>query len=366
MKPSSGILISLAALFVVAAEAVTSPRLSVGLNLYGNTAESTASHARIVGTEVEARFEDQLSPHFHLKVAGGMQIEAGATQARWAEEFRPRNVQRLRQATLTWQPDALFKIVVGAADQDKLASPLLLQRQAFPAIQEAFDIPLGPWRLEIFGQQAVANDTSSLQPWASGAQGLPAFYLERIGITWKPSETFSWNAYGSHFAFQHLGGPNVFASQFMGNSIEGTDATNAVYRYHFQGLEAGTVITARWGRFSPELRASVLRNTAAPRGRSEGWRLAASVDYQANEHFRLLPSLELFRMESDAAPAFYNERVFGHNNRNGFGLRVSALWPKDGLELQGRWVHSGVIDAHPFQSDLDWVQVQFSAQYDVL
>jgi len=357
-----------AVLFPAIAQPAVLPasKLAVELKLYGNSAESTSSHARIVGSEVEARFEDQLAPQLLLQLAGGIQIETGATQSRWEAEFRPRSVQRLRQAQIAWSPHPVITLTAGAVDQDRLESPLLLQRQTFPALHESLQLPAGSLTFGLSAQQSVANDTSSIQPWSSGGQGLPAFYIERVSLAYEPNDALRLAFHGSHFSFQNLGGPNVFASQFMGNTISGADAADALYVYGYQGFEAGAVARFRLGQFTPELRATWLQNMAAPAGRSQGWKFTAGVEYQPSIHFKLIPQGELFHMESDAAPAFYNDRVFGHNNRNGFGARLTALWPKQGMEVFARWVHSSVIQAHPFQSDLDWLQLQFSAQYDVL
>ncbi|MBY0371794.1 hypothetical protein K2X33_14010 [bacterium] len=356
--------------FVFAGNLLAAPesnsKLVVGLKIYGSSAESEAAHSRVAGTEVEAAFQDALLPNVQLNLAGGVQIETGATQSRWAQEFQPRNVQRLREAVLQWKPFSVLALTLGASDQDRLGSPLLLQRQTFPGAQESVTIPMGHWTLTAFAQQSVANDTSSLQPWASGTQGLPAFYLERVGVAYSPSPELKASVQASHFAFHNLSGPNVWNAQYMGNTIQGKDAASAVFQYGYHGIDVGTSIKARLGRFSPELKATWLQNLGAPSGRSQGWRVTAGMDYEANSSFRFSPQMELFRMESDAAPAFYNDRVFGHNNRNGFGARLTAFWPQEGVEIFARWVHAGVIEAHPFQSGLDWVQVQLSAQYDVL
>jgi hypothetical protein len=340
------------------------PHLRMGVSLYGTGAESVESQSRIAGTEIEAFYQRPLSTDWELRLAGGIQLETGAARLRWAEDFRPRQIQRLRQAFVQWSPFEGGRFTLGATDQQEWNAPLLLQRQSFPSLQESYSLRSGAWRLSLQAQQSVPADTSSLQPWGNWPEGMPSFYLERVGLSFSPNEETALSLHVSHFLFENLSSPSAFQAQFLGNTIVGVGPT-ANYQYGFQGFESGFHARTRWGAFQPEWSVSGLLNSSAPSGKSTAFQTSLKVQWNASPRFHLSPQVEWFRAESDAAPAFYNDRVFGHGNREGFGLTLLALWPADQIQATARWVHSSVLTSNPYQSDLDWVQLQLSTQYDL-
>lgn len=336
--------------------------LEMGLSLYGNAAESKETQSRIAGTEIEARFEHTFSETLKTRLSGGFQLETGAARARWAEDFRPRQIARLREAQIVYSPLKALGITFGAVDQLRWRSPLLLQRQSFPALLESVGFQTGPWRFQIEAEQAVANDTSSLQPFGNWASGMPAFYLERLSAEYSPDARFSLGGFVSHFAFDNLSGPSAFQAQFNGNSVTGI-GPGTLYQFGFQGFESGFAVKTLLGKVPSEIGGAYLANALAPQNRNAGWRVYTKASWKLSPSFSLTPEMELFRAESDLAPAFYNDRVFGHGNRRGFGALITADWSK--AQAVVRWVHSSVLSSNPYQSDLDWVQFSFSTHYDV-
>jgi hypothetical protein len=337
--------------------------LNMRLDVYGTGAESVGSQSRIAGTEIEASLAHRLSPDLQVRVAGGVQLEAGAARARWSTDFQPRQIQRLREAVVHWTPLAEIQILAGAVDQTTWESPLLLQRQSFPALVQRLEKKFGSFSFLLHAQQAVPVDTSSLQPWGNWPQGMPGFYMERLGVAFEPSEDFRVALTASHFLYENLSGPNAFQAQFLGNTVSGIDA-NTRFVYGFTGFEWAGSVSGRTGRLHSSARASLLKNAAAPHDKSTGWRLSGSVGWDLSATLRLSPQFEWFRVDSDTAPAFYTDRIFGHTNRAGFGVALVADW-KSGVGASVRWVHSNVLASNPYQSNLDWVQLQLSTQYAV-
>jgi hypothetical protein len=352
-----------APLCLAAVEVPTPPTLQMGLALYGMGAESAQNQSRLAGTEIEATLTHSLSPQMQVRVAGGLQLETGASRARFQADFQPRQVQRLREAQLVWSPAQELRLIVGAVDQMRWQSPLLLQRQSFPALVETWDKKWGSFSLSLQAQQAVPADTSSLQPWGNWPSGMPGFYLERLTLGYSPSETLAVALSASHFLFENLSGPTAYQAQFLGNTVQGQDASST-YVYGFSGFEWAARVQGRWGRLHPLAKASLIQNAAAPRDKSIGWRFSGEVGWDASTTLRLTPQFEWFRVDSDTAPAFYNDRAFGHANRAGFGIALAADW-QSGLGASLRWVHSNVLASNPYQSGLDWVQLQLSTQYAV-
>ncbi len=342
----------------------TNPSLQFGLSLYGNGSESKETQSVIAGTEIQAKFERTLHPNWQLRLTAGIQLETGSARSRWAEDFRPKQIQRLKQASIDWIPNSEIQFSLGALDQQVWNSPLLLQRQSFPAVYEKWERRFDSFRLSIEAQQAIATDTSSLQPWGNWPTGMPAFYLERLTFAYLPNEPFSFSAHVSHFLYENLSQPTAVQAQFLGNSVRGVGATTS-YLYGFQGFEGGFSLKRRFGRWEPGVSGKLVTNTSAPFDKAMSWRLASLVEWEGGPGFHLATQIEFFRAASDAAPAFYNDRVFGHGNRQGFGVQASAAWPQSGIQADARWVRSSVLTQNAYQSALDWVQVQLTTQYEI-
>lgn len=354
------------ALLSLSLELIAAPApgsLRLGLSLYGNGTQSLETQSRIAGTELQATYERAFSPSFSARAVASLQMETGSARQRFATDFGPRQVQRLREAKLTWTPSADLGFSLGALDQHAWDSPLLIQRLSFPGISERFERRFGHWSVSVSAQQSVASDTSTAQPFGQWPQGMPAFYLERVALGYENAGS-ALTLQATHFLFENLSNPSAAQAQFQGNTVTGSGAT-ALYAYGFQGFEWAATVKGRVGRFSPLLRSALLTNAAAPLGKSTGWRLAAEMGWETGE-LRLTPQVEFFRVESDAAPAFFRDRVFGHGNRAGFGLALGLDIPASGIQCLAQWVRSDVLAANAYQSGMDWVRFQMSVDYDLL
>ncbi len=336
--------------------------LRLGISLYGYGVQSEQTQSRVTGTEVEAFYERALAPELKLQLIGGAQAEVGVSRARWQGDFQPRQTFKLRQALLNWQPSASLSFQLGVLDQSLWGNPLLIQRQSFPGLLSRYDLNWGAWSLELSAQQAFASDVSALQPWGDWREAMPAFFYERLQITYAPSGSFLFRAHVAHFLFDSLSNPSALQSQFLGNTVNGIGPT-AAYATGFQGWESGLGIQNQSGRFFTSVDASQILNGAAHQDKSTGWRFSGRMGWVFSESFRADSEVEGFQVAADAAPAFYNDRTFGHNNRKGYGISIGAQWPKEGLEAKARWIQSNPISPNPYQSRLDWVQLQMSAQY---
>jgi hypothetical protein len=336
----------------------------MGFSLYGNGSQAVETQSRIAGTEIEARFQHLLHPQIEIRLAGSVQLETGAARLRWAEDFRPKQIQRLKEAQVRWTPWDAITLVAGAVDQLHWRSPLLLQRQSFPALYEKGELRASGFYLRVEAQQAVPADTSSLQPWGNWPSGMPGFYFERATAGYELPDTVEIAAHLSHFLFENLSGPSAYQAQFLGNTVNGVGAATA-YAFGFQGYEGALQAKGRIGHFYPGMEASFLNNLAAPIDKARGWRLSTQVGWEVRGGIRFTPQWEWFEVASDAAPSFYNDRVFGHGNRRGMGLQLAALWSHSGIEAAARWVRSRPVSPNPYQSDMDWVQLSLSTDYEI-
>jgi hypothetical protein len=93
-----------------------------------------------------------------------------------------------------------------------------------------------------------------------------------------------------------------------------------------------------------------VQNPQAPAGTNSGYYtyLGFSLD---EPQYRLRPIAEYYNNRSDASPAFYSARDWGHNNRRGFGGTVWLSLKKPSLDLALSARNTRLIDEQPFQRD---------------
>lgn len=341
--------------------------LVLGLDLYGNGWESTVTQSRIAGAEVRGDYQRALGEGFSVALGASLIAEAGVARSRFTDEFRPRQGIRLREASFGWNGWEPLTFRFGALDQDRWDSPLLLRRQSFPGALERFAWTFGEVTVALAATQAIVNDTSTLQRWGNWASGLPTFFLERVSAEWKKSPRTRASVHASHFAFKDLSHQQAFDAQFLGNSVVGVGPETSSFRYGFQGFELGAEASAEiLTGLSPFIRGDLLWNNGAVSGRGTGWSVSLGALYERGDRFRLRPSFEFFRVESDAAPALFNTRSFGHANRQGWAASLGLELPKSGIRGQLQWVNADVIAATPLQTGATWVGFQLSMDYDAI
>ena len=82
--------------------------------------------------------------------------------------------------------------------------------------------------------------------------------------------------------------------------------------------------------------------------------------------FIVQPGVEFFGVESDAVPALYNTREYGHNNRKGWAARLAMAWTQPQLFFEGRVFVSELIDVNRLQSPMDTWAIELRKSYDIL
>jgi len=340
--------------------------LTLGLSLFGSASDEGPAMSRIAGSELQASFSHAVREMAKLKVEAQLRLETGSARQVFDDEFKPRTGLRLKESSVTITPTGYLEFTLGAVDQDRWNNPQLLSSQSFPSLVEKFEIG-SPWFLRLEGLQAYASDTSTLQPWNDFGSASAAFFLERLTIGRRDSQKMESRLYLSHFLFDGLSPALAYQSRFFGNSTSGLGAADSRFQSGFRGFEAGAFTQFEITRdLRPFLSLSAILNTAAPENQRRAWRVTAGTEWAPTETLILGSQLEAFQMESDAGPAVFNSRQRGHNNRSGYGLRISATLPRQGLTVFGEWFQSRPLVAQNFQHDLNWIQINLRTDYDLL
>lgn len=357
--------ILLACLGADPALSLAAPKLGLGLNLYGTSANSGPSESRVAGTELSAKFTQSLLDEVALNVEALLTLETGSSRLLYSEEFKPRQGFRLKEGALHVRPTPYLKFVGGAVDQDRWSEPLLLSKQSFPSLIESIELG-DEYFVRLEAVQSFASDTSDLQPWNEFGQKSATFYLERLSLGKKFGEDAEANLHVSHYLFEGLSPQLAYQSRFLGNSVGGLAATNSQFENEFKGFQiGGSVQFALNAYVKPKASASWLVNPEAPRGKNQGWRAFAAVAWSPRGTYRITPAVEYFHLESDVSPAAFNSRARGHNNRAGYGVSILAELRPSGTSLVAEWFDTHPLKAQSTISSLQWFQLSLRTNYDI-
>jgi hypothetical protein len=233
----------------------------------------------------------------------------------------------------------------------------------FPAVVETGRYFAGWLRVELSAEQAIATATVFPDvPSQRGADAVPAFFLERLTV----SHAAGIEAHLSHFAFNNLAESTAYKGRLHGNSGMGMGPAGSQLTYAFQGIEAGaSYLLPEIGNLSPRLTASGVLNTAAPSDRNRGYSLGASLGIPVHGKISVTPRFELFQLQSDATPAAYNMKNWGHANRHGFAVGADVDFG-DGMSAAASYIHGNVISGNPYQSDIRYLILSFRSTYEIL
>ena len=337
----------------------------LGLTFYGGGAKDLLFESRLAGTEVEGSFGLPLMQGLESRLRAGMQLETGSSHEVYPNPYSPQQRQRLKDALVRWTPIEAIQIDAGVQDQDRLESPLLLSLQSFPAILERAQVGNGPLKLGFIAEQSLAATDPALG--YTREQGAPTFFLERMTLEYSPDDKVKLEGRLSHFLFQGLPESVAYMGRLFGNTVDGLGPRNSHFVYGYQGFELGLSASARLSaRIEPRLYSEGVLNTAAPSGSQGAYRLGLESAFQLGRSTRLVPSVEVFHIESDASPAYFNSMFLGHNNRQGGALGARLQLPDNGPELGLQAVKAQVVERSPYQSEFTLFYFFIRSQYGVL
>jgi hypothetical protein len=352
------------ALLASAAPGADKPtELQLSASFYGRAADELSNASRIAGTEIGGDVRHHFSPSLLGRVWLGVQLEAGSSQAYYTTDNQPQRQARLREASLDWSPWETVHLAVGALSQDDLEIPTLLAVQTFPGFRQSGQWEAGPFYFGAQAEQTVPT-ANLLTDGPSLRQGsLSAFFLERVLLGVRPAETVRLETHLSHFAFDNLPESVAYQSRFYGNTVRGAGASQSEFAYGFRGYEIGALLGFDGSHFTPTVRASWTTNPDPPSGS------AFSVDFRPR--FRLgqstwvTPRAQYFHVDADAAPAYYNDKELGHNNRRGYraGLELDF---GEGWLVGTQATYAQVLQSSPYQAELHYFLFYFRSVYDVL
>lgn len=344
-------------------------KLSLTTVMRGSLISEQYQSADTAGLGVAMTLDQKLAENLTARISAGVNLDTGASQTTYSNEYAPYQGVFLLDAYLDWKPISTtynqldFKL--GAVNQSWMDNELLVGYKSFPALVEAWKTGAGVFFAKFSAEQAIpTSDTTNSIP--QGNQPLPTADFERMTLGVEIPKGASFEVHVGHYAFYNLPSGVALESAYGGNTISGVGDQGSQFVYNFSGIETGAKLELPLSKnLSCKLDGIYMTNFRAPLDQSNGIRVLASGSYTAGHNLVITPTVQWFRNDSDSAPAYYNTSVLAHNNRDGWGAGVRLGLPLNHLEVEGSYIAANVVDTNPFQSNLTGVMFSLRKTYEL-
>lgn len=334
------------------------------LQLHGQSANEERSSSQLVGAKITPLLgwnpKEWLSAHLAVET----KIETGSTQARYLSEFAPKQRIRLREGAIRFKPFQAAILSAGAIDQALIGSKALLSEATFPALSQEVTLNSEPFYFKLLTEQAMA--TTPEHSFSLGQPQTPLFFYESVAVGFKPKDVFLEAGLG-HYAFTNLPSSVAYESRFSGNSVVGTTQDNSFFLSNYKGFEIQA--QGAW-QIHPKIKPLFdcrLQNTLlGSKPGNGGLQATTGADISLSPSFVAMPRFTYFYLQSDVSPAYYNHKAWGHNNREGFAIKLAFQLPELNMEAGGEYSRSHPIRNNPYQRKLEYLRFFLGVNYDVL
>jgi len=336
----------------------------------GLSANGPEVNSLLAGFSASATLKHSVDEDVEARLLGGVSLAKGSAQGLHKNEYEAPNGLWLGEAVVAWQVFGPLSLEGGAVAQSSHGSALLLRSLAFPGLVQKLSLGSLSGYIDLSAEQAIPTADAV---YASGVTELPTtplLLVETLRVGMESSNHIKAELSARRFDFSHLSRVAAADGRALGNSVTGVGTAGAEFMYGFGGVEFGGSLQGEWtvgpARLRPVLSGALLTNLLAPAGKNTGTLVGVSLRTQLGDRWAFTPSLDVFSNASDASPAAYNSRDFGHNNMRGLRLGLKLEGLRSGWILDGNFTQTDVLTTTPFQSGAKVFQISIGRTYALL
>jgi len=332
-------------------------QVNYSLGMSGDYVESDTVRARVLGIDLGLRLREELTPELTFHVHAFANFENGSNKTtNIRAEYEPNQAVNLREGGLIYRPWSFLKLEAGAINQNRNSSPLLTWNTAFAGALE--EVRFGDFLLR--AQQAVPNNNILARRVGGIDEGTPMFFMETAGFDRK-TDDYRLRLEASMFAYEGLSGQVAAVSRDFGNSANNLSERNAQFIYGFRGYNLSGEYVQHFGKdWLVSLEGQYLFNDRAPEGRNTGTLGLLGIGRDS-----LVVKVGHFRNESDTSPAFYNARMYGHNNMQGSIVSLQGGTFESEYFYRLSFIDAKLIDTNPLQADMKIINFLIVRNYEL-
>lgn len=350
----------------------------VGFTLMGRRYDDPFVSSRwsraIVEANMGVKYEDWLEGKLsvvQLMTSGAASYQMGVT------EGGPGSGLILDEASITLKPTPWVQGAIGVINVGFNPITSLFYTQSFAGGEVEFSqsatTGMGEFKITATGSQSIPTAKNSGSMITDEGTG-PLLTVGTLMMGLKNEETGTeLKIAGAHFEFTDLSTAAAADSLRTGSSVVGTK--DFQFLYEFRGQELGAGISQKIGlSHEVELKASEIRNERAPAGLNSGRQIKAEYT-RTFDKWEITPSIQAFRIESDAIPSLYGQSGIGMANRKGYAVNLKANFPKEKFNVYAGYTKADAIrkagkrqvntETSTYQDDREVFTVGAEVTYDI-
>lgn len=317
--------------------------------LSGVDAQDSQSSSKYVGFGLEARSQYHLLPDLYFAFDPLLRFENGSYQSIDGKRENQSGIY-IKEAAAHWNFFSGSDLSAGALNQTKTHSELLVGDQAFPAVRADVQLfKVGSFQTLVTAEQAIPT-SSSLATNTTGVESTPRFLSASLALNYETA-MYHWKTRVGTFAYDNLPSTVATESGFRGNTVVSLTESESKFVYDYQGVEALTSfrlpVMRGWDFFTE---ASYLQNSKAKSDLSRAYAAAVGSEFFFIGRKSVDMKLTTFRIEPDAAVAFFNSIKFYNTNRVGYRFESFLNFNKYKFNIGARYTEAEVIFLSPTQS----------------
>lgn len=273
--------------------------------------------------QTNLKFVSQYNLASYLRFYGAFNLvfQTGRSQSRYGD-LSPQSGVYVDDAYAFLSPfgkSENLTLEIGALNQDRtVGNGLLVKGSAFPGISEKFVMALDDYSLVFRAQQLIPySQTQNAE--LREKEDTPYLFTESLSFKIK-QERFNVKLGGGFYSYSKLPSQVAEQSRLIGNSVTGNDL-NAQFDYDFKGWFANADFDLLLGKYLVLFRSDFVENLEADEKYNRGHSFEVAVRY-TDKNIEFGPSVRMFSLEPDVAPAYYNSSFFGNTNREGFQIEL--------------------------------------------
>jgi len=342
--------------FAVSASLATSQTLppssleaSWRMSLAGVNAQDSQSSSKFVGLGLEAQSKYHLLPSLYFAFDPFIRFENGSYQTIDGERKNESGIY-LDEAAVHWNFLRGSDLAAGALYQRTTHSEILMGRQAFPGIRGDLQLfKLNGFQTVISAEQAIPT-SSSLSTNTTGVESTPRFLSASLALNYEAGMYF-WKTRVGAFSFDNLPSAVAHDSGLLGNTVLSITESETKFVYEYQGLEALSSlrfpVMRGWDLYAE---GSYLQNSKTKSELGRAYAAAVGSEFFFIGRKSLDMKLTSFRIEPDAAVAYFNSVKFYNTNRVGYSFESFLNFKQYKFSIGARYTEAEVIFINPVQS----------------
>lgn len=323
--------------------------------------ENKHERAQSVGLSMTLDLQHEFNKNFLVKAITGASMKSGYVQTRFGE-ISARNSVWLAEGYLQGKAGSVLTVRGGIIEQGVWEATSVIDGGSFPGSLQI--IRFGDdYYVEVKTGQSIPV-AADMDAKMRESEPTPTFMAETLKVGLQPKKGWLWASFhGGHWAFHNLPSKVAGDSDVGGNTIVTVDGKKR-YKYEFEGWLAGASGQLNFTeRTSLEAHLQVSQNTRAIEAYGAAQIAGGSLTIGLPGNVDLNSGVDFFFSESDASPAYYNSMEYGHNNREGYGVAVSAKFKEQGFKIGGMFTDASLINPHPLQVRQQLYLLSFGTNY---